>query len=318
MFKKIFFSAFIIFIICSLLPILVVGFMILRDATKINEASIANIKSLGDRAIAVSDKALEDLGKNVIEQIALATAKQVDFYLKLNPKLLKNTSPKNRRALYEDKEFKKYALQPVGTRGYTALHENDGYNWVHQNPKVVGTDLHKLSSKFPSFWRIIEENLKGKNYGDYYDWPEPDGRVARKYMFCASVGSTTFRIAATTYVEEFNQPMKEIRENILTQTAQISKTAKKSLEAKGTERNLYIVFIATLIIGFFILFLITKREVAPFKDLSELLKKISTGDLNVKISDDLKNRSDEVGEIANSLERIVSSVKYMQSELSEK
>lgn len=317
MFNSLFWKLFIFFLIFSIGPSYYAGQATLKDATEVNNTAVESIKFLGQRAITVSEKALEDLGKQLIENIAYASAKECDLYLKLHSKLMKESSPDDRSLLTKDKGLREVALQPVGTKGYTAFFENTGRTWIHQNPKIekIGMQMKTLEAKFPSFWNIFYQSTLGKNYGDYYDWPDPDGVTRKKYMFCANVGNTPFRIAATTYLEDFNQPMKEIREQILTQMSTISKVTKKAFQVKGTEGNILVIigiaFVLSVILSIFLAGSVSK----PLKNLAEVSNKLSMGDLNVIVSEDMKNKAGELGDMAKSLEKITSSVKHMQGAL---
>lgn len=319
MFNKVFTKVLIVFIIFSVLPTLAAGLLVMKDAEAINHSSVDSLKLLGQRAASVSDKALEDLGKTIIDRMAQGAAKECEYYLQLHPALLKKTTPKNRRALYNDKGFRAHILdQRIGNRGLVVLYENDGLIWVSPKAEDVGKDLSALTGKSQQMSALLNNSLKSKETNGIYDWVDPDGQTRKKYVSCSAVTNTPFIVAVTTYTDEFTAPVKQIRDEFQNQGALVIEAAKKYFQTKGTQGRIFLVFFAVLIIGAGLLYLIVSIETKAFADIAELMKKVSAGDINIKVSEELKNRTDELGEIANSLEKMASSMKHMQTDLGEK
>jgi methyl-accepting chemotaxis protein len=173
----------------------------------------------------------------------------------------------------KDEELKPIAVQRVGETGYTAVHDTKGINYFHSNPKLVGTDLHLLADTLPAFWKILEASLKGPASG-YYDWKDADGKIRPKYMYLAPVKGTDLIVAATTYIDEFGRPQKEIEEKI-----------------KGIEKQY---------LGEY------EGKIQPILRLAEVADKISMGELDTPVQVEAKG---EVRVLAESIERMQTSVK---------
>lgn len=178
----------------ALVPIVILPLltsMALRQSSKI---AIENTRT-----------ALEAAAEKNIQQKADAVAKQIEIYLQSHP----NINPLNTAALQADKTLANIAVQPVGQTGYTAVHDSRGINIFHRNPKVVNTPLSDLQSKLPAFWALVEASLDGTPVDGYYDWIEPDNSIRKKYMVIVPVPNTPLRVAATTYIDEFHEPVIE-------------------------------------------------------------------------------------------------------------
>ncbi len=183
---------FLSFILIAVLPLALIGFIGLTQMQTMNRETIAE-----------STTAMKKLGEDAIQQKALDVAKQVKLYLEAHPDLL--TDPAKMMA---DAELAKIAVQPVGETGYTAVYDSTGVTYFHSNPALVGQNMETLAAKLPAFWAIFSASLDGTVVGSYYDWVDPDGSVRQKYMQCVPVEGTPLRVAATTYIDEFYQPIQ--------------------------------------------------------------------------------------------------------------
>ncbi len=173
---------------------------------------------IGKSAADIAAEALEALGREIIRQKAIDIAQQVQIYLRCHP-------PTSIESLMNDQQLSAIAVQRVGKEGYSAMHDTRGINLFHSNPQVIGQDLHELEKSYPQFWKIIEKSLTEESDG-YYEWPEPQGKPRRKYMFCyplfpPSLHPIGLVVAVTTSFDEFLQPSRQIRERILTLTERI-------------------------------------------------------------------------------------------------
>ncbi len=158
--------------------------------------------------------ALEEVGQQTIRQKAEDVAAQIHIYLQSHP----NLDPSDITALQADKTLASIAVQPVGKTGYTAVHDSNGINIFHNNPKIVNTPLANLQAQLPDFWRIVEASLDGTPADGYYDWIEADKSIRPKYMVIVPVPDTPLRVAATTYIDEFSQPATEAAQKLKTNT----------------------------------------------------------------------------------------------------
>ena len=171
--------------------------------------------TLGQNAADVAAQALEDLGREMIRQKALSIGRQIEIYLGCA-----NQSQVTIEQLKADKTLASIAVQPVGLTGYSAVHDTHGINIFHSNPAVVGSNLRDRAKNIPQFWDIIARSLDGEADG-YYDWEDGHGKMRSKYMYCnlirpRQIAPLGLVVAATTFIDEFLRPSRDIRQKILT------------------------------------------------------------------------------------------------------
>ena len=193
---KIITRLFLSFILIAVLPLGLIGFI-----------GLMQMRTMNQEMIVESTAAMKKLGEDTIQQKAHDVAKQVGLYLEAHPDLL--TDPARMMA---DEELKKIAVQPIGETGYTAVYDSTGVTYFHSNPALVGQNMNTLAEKLPAFWAIFSASLDGSEVGSYYDWADPDGTIRQKYMQCVPVDGTQLRVAATTYIDEFYQPITSTEE----------------------------------------------------------------------------------------------------------
>jgi HAMP domain-containing protein len=242
-----------------------------------------------------STKAVTQLGEQIIAEKARSVASQVRLYLLSRPDLKKE-------GFDADPEFKKLAVQKVGLTGYTALHgvpDNQGIwrNWAHTNPKIVGLDMSTLKgpfgANFAGFWGVFSNGKDGKESSGYYKWQEPDGSFRDKYMVCAPVQGTPYYVAATTYLDEFTKPVKEME----TKANQIS----------ADTRNIVLgILIGTLLLIGIIVALYGARLTSRIKTLTSVAEQISVGEMEAEIP---VTSRDEIGDLAEAIGRMQESIR---------
>jgi HAMP domain-containing protein len=251
-----------------------------------------SLKELSVTSFKESTESLNRLGEKIIQEKARDVAAQIEIYLGSHPKL-------KREDLSKDPWLKTIAVQKVGETGYTAVHDTQGFNYFHANPKIVGMNLQQLSTKFPAFWKILEASLKGPASG-YYDWQDEDGKIRPKYMYLAHVQGSNLVVAATTYIDEFSVPSRVMEKKM-------KEIENQYLRAYETKFKAF--YVATLLVFAFLLLVIffySRSVVQPILSLSEVANKISMGDLNAQVR--VKGRG-EIGVLAESIERMQISVK---------
>ena len=158
-------------------------------------------------AVGSGQAALERIGQAAIYDQALTTAKQIESYLRLHPKI----DLADLAALEGNQQLAALAVQPVGKTGYTAVFDANGITHFHVNPEIVGMDMSTLADKLPDFWALFAASLDGSPSDGYYDWEDADGVIRKKYMAIVPVADTALRVAATTYMDEFSEPAQVIR-----------------------------------------------------------------------------------------------------------
>ncbi|OGQ12511.1 MAG: hypothetical protein A2026_21385 [Deltaproteobacteria bacterium RBG_19FT_COMBO_46_12] len=260
--------------------------------TSIKDIGTGSLKDLSATSLKESKTALDRLGEKMIQEKAKDVATQMEVFIKSHPKMKKQD-------ISNDPWLKDIAVQKVGDTGYTAIHDDKGINYFHVNPKIVGTDLHDLSTKLPAFWKILEASLKGPASG-YYDWKDADGRVRPKYMYLSPVKDTDLIVAATTYIDEFSKPTKAIEDKM----KKIERGYLQEYEKKF--QMFYLIVLSALIVLLVVIYLYSKSVIRPILYLSEVADKISMGELDTPIRIKAKG---EVGVLAESIERMQTSVK---------
>ena len=260
--------------------------------TGIKDIGTGSLKDLSATSLKESKTALDRLGEKMIQEKAKDVATQMEVFIKSHPKMKKQD-------ISNDPWLKDIAVQKVGDTGYTAIHDDKGINYFHVNPKIVGTDLHDLSTKLPAFWKILEASLKGPASG-YYDWKDADGRVRPKYMYLSPVKDTDLIVAATTYIDEFSKPTKAIDEKM----KKIERGYLDEYEKKY--QMFYLAIVAAFFVLLVVIYLYSRSVIRPILYLSEVADKISMGELDTPIKVKAKG---EVGVLAESIERMQTSVK---------
>ena len=260
--------------------------------TSIKDIGSGSLKQLTTTALKESKSSLDKLGEQIIKEKAIDVAAQIEIFVKTHSKMKKED-------VLKDPWLKLVAVQKVGETGYTAVHDNQGINYFHVNPKIVGTDLHDLSKPLPAFWKILEASLKGPASG-YYDWKDADGKIRPKYMYLAPVKDTDLNVAATTYIDEFSRPAKAMEGKM----KGIERTYLEDYQDRI--KIFYLVILCVIIVLLLTIYFYARSVIQPIRYLSEVADKISMGELNTPIQ--MKGKG-EVGVLAESIERMQISVK---------
>jgi len=168
---------------------------------------------IGRQAAEIASNALEELGVKIIRQKAQDIARQIEIYLK-------HTSISSLEEIKRDSELASIAVVQIGESGYSALHDTNANNLFHPEPNVIGTSLRDNYTNLPQFWKIVETGLKQES-GGYYDWPDANGQLHRKYMYCVpifpeQIAPLGLVVATTIFIDEFLHPSREIHDRIIT------------------------------------------------------------------------------------------------------
>ena len=235
------------------------------------------------------------MAEEKIRDLSSAVAIQARLYLLANPELDKND-------FMNDMGFKTLAVQKVGLTGYTALYEmpdDQGIwrTWAHVQPRIIGIDMSTLKKplgrNFPGFWKVFSGVKGDKRSQGYYTWQEKDGSFREKFMVCTPVAGTRYVIAATTYLDEFHGPIR-----------QMEKRARE--ETEKTRQYILIILGVTLLLIGIIVFTYGHRLTGKLKSLTEVTERISVGDLAAEV--ETKSR-DEIGELAEAIGRMQDSIR---------
>jgi HAMP domain-containing protein len=276
-----------IFILFFLFPIILfvgAGYLYLRQ-----------LENLSNLITQESSRAVTQLGEQIIAEKARSVAEQVRLYLLSRPNLKKEE-------YNDDPEFRQIAVQKVGLTGYTALYsvpDQGGVwrTWAHDNPKIIGIDMSTLKepmgNNFPGFWKVFSSAKDGKESKGYYTWQEKDGSFRDKYMLCAPVKGTPYNVAATTYLDEFTKPVKEME--------------AKALGISADTRNIVLGILGgTLLLIGIIVALYGTRLTSRIKKLTSVAEKISVGEMDAEVP---VTSRDEIGDLAEAIGRMQESIR---------
>jgi HAMP domain-containing protein len=254
--------------------------------------------ALGDLSSLItkeSTRVVTQLGEQIIAEKARSVADQVQLYLSSHPNL-------RRQDFGADQEFQKIAVQKVGYTGYTALYaipDEGGVwrTWGHTNPKIIGIDMSSLKGPmgkaFPGFWKVFAGVKDRKESRGYYTWQEKDGSFREKYMVCTPVKGTPYNIAATTYLDEFTRPVKDME-------------ARASQMTMDTRNTVFMIVGGTLLLVGVIVILYGQRLTSSIKSLTNVAEKISVGDMDAEVS--VKSK-DELGDLSEAINRMQASIR---------
>jgi len=242
-----------------------------------------------------SSKIVNQMAEQKIADLSAAVAMQCKLYLMSHPELTKE-------AFNQDMGFKTLAVQKVGMTGYTALYELPGLDkvwrtWAHVNPKIIAIDMSTLrkplGANFPGFWKIFSGVKGGKKSQGYYTWQDKDGKFRDKFMVCTPIAGTRFVVAATTYLDEFTGPVRQMqsRAKALTNRARLITWA---------------ILGATLLLIGTIVSIYGHRLSSKIRSLTDVADRISVGELGIEIE---TRSQDEIGELAEAIGRMQESIR---------
>jgi len=277
---------FLAFLFLTALPLSVVGY-----------AGLDAIERASTLTVAESVEQMKNLGEEAIRQKALDVASQARLYLESHPELLSDPA-----AMMADEEFAAIAVQSVGETGYTALYDADGIMYFHPNPKLVGTDMRELSTDLPAFWEIFSASLDGSKVGSYYVWEELDGSLREKYMECAPVGETRFRVAASTYIDEFYAPIRDTEQ-------------KARAIFEQTRIQTYVAIVAVTILALLIALGLSSYISKPVASLITASKAVEAGHFSTVDLREVQKRKDELGGLARVFFRMAEQVQSREQNL---
>ncbi len=279
---------FLTFFLLTVLPLAVVGYLGLNATHRVSELTTNE-----------SVQQMKALGETSIRQRALDVAAQVQLYFEAHPELSSDPA-----AMMADKKLAGIAVQPVGKTGYTALYDSKGVTYFHSNPALVEVDMHMFAATLPEFWKIFDTSLDGTVVGSYYIWKDPDGSLREKYMECVPVGNTPYRIAATTYIDEFYAPIRDAQQ----QAGSIFDQARLQ-----TFAALALVAALALLIALWLSSYISR----PIASVIDASKAVEAGQFSLVNLREVEKRKDELGGLARVFSRMVGQVRSREENLKE-
>lgn len=279
---------FLAFLLLVVLPLAVVSSVGLNAIERVSELTVAE-----------SVQQMKALGETSIRQKALDVAAQVQLYLEAHPEAAANPAD-----MMADQELANIAVQPVGKTGYTALYDSKGITYFHSNPELVGKDMHMFAATLPEFWAIFDASLDGTVVGSYYVWKEADGSLREKYMEAVPVGDTSFRIAATTYIDEFYAPIYD--------------TQKEALSIfRQTRVQTFAAIAAVAVLALLIALWLSSYISRPVASVIAASNAVEVGHFSSIDLREVEKRKDELGGLARVFSRMAAQVQSREENLKE-
>lgn len=251
------------------------------------------LQNLSNLLIRDSKNVVTSLSEDIIAESARSVGKQCKLYWDGHPKMLKEEFNAN-------VGFKSISLVKVGKTGYTALFERPSSiegmwpTWVHPNSKLIGSDLKSLEKKLPDFWKILSGVIDGKESKGYYYWEDQDKKNRQKFMVCTPIEGTNYVIAATTYIDEFTDAVKDMEQR----AGEITNRIKKIV---------YTILLIALFLIALIVFMYSHKLSQRIRSLTDHAERISVGELDAVI--EIK-ANDEIGDLAEAITRMQDSIRF--------
>lgn len=271
-------------------------------------AVIAGYSTL-DHVDALLDFSIQEIGSDAKNQLVIRgedyiktkardIARQLEFYIQSHPEM-------SISALQRTPEFVTLSIQGVGSSGYTCLYEAEtGIMLLHPNIDLISKDLHSLSDKLPIWWTIFSSSLTGKEVSGYYEWEDSDGRVREKFMamtpIYTRVAGKRLMIAATTYIDEFFEPI-----NFLNNRQSEIKAKYQAYILQGVYLSVAataLILSTTLVAAAVCNSRATRRVIHPIEALAASAQLFgASGKWNISDTDPMLHREDEIGALARAI-----------------
>jgi predicted Zn finger-like uncharacterized protein len=261
------------------------------------------MKTLSGLITKESSQVVTKMAEQAIAEKGRAVAREVKIYLETHPDLKKED-------FMNDPKLKSMGIQKVGQTGYTALvstltETEPSALWIHPKQELIGQDIvavmkNALGDKYERWYKIQEIAFKtGKESSGYYMWVDE----REKYMVMAPVEGTDFFIPTTTYLDEFTLPMTELEKRATAMTEQARRTVMIILAATALLIALFVVVYSYRLSG-------------RLQSLADAADRISVGNLDVTIGE--SKARDEIGGLANALDRMQTSIRLAIKRLRER
>ncbi len=256
---------------------------------------IQQLNDLSNLITGRSAKIVNRMAEDLIEMKARTVARQVGIYLDAHPEL-PHTS------FNDAPGFKEIAVQKVGKTGYTGVYELEEVDggcrtWAHVNPKLIGVDMRNLKESlgeyFGPFWSIWSGATREKPASGYYNWRDPDGKIRAKYAVCVPIQGTRFAVGATTYLDEFTNPVQTLQAQTVQGTT-------------ATRNTILVILGATILLIGLIVSFFGHRITGRIQSLTDVADRISVGELEAEV--DVRSK-DEIGDLADAVSRMQDSIR---------
>lgn len=257
-----------IFFVISILPLILAG-----------GAGFYHINEISNTAIDITTKSLREQSELTVDQITKKIGNFVNLYAN------RFVQDENYAALQYDPDFTSLAIQTIGKSGYSFIlkEKNDELDiFLHPNPRMLNkkTDALEIKKLSNAVARVFQTKQDFKGY------------LGDQYCFIHRVHDTPFYVVSVISNEDINQSINDLNNKFA--------AAKKDFL---WQYNIGGVATGAIVLLLALLFAI--RLIRPITQLTNVAEKISLGDLKTSI--DISS-SDEIGELADALRRMQSSL----------
>ncbi len=293
------------FLALSFISLGVISSLSLRSIYQISYTVRENSVTMGEEVERQSIAALEDLGRRLMQRRALYVSNEIGIFMRYHPNATISE-------LKDNKELADIAVQRVGLTGYTMVYDKTGTVYFHNDPKMVGVNLLKVSGEPVYFSSIVGRSFEGEASG-YYDWEDAKGEVRAKYMHCIPVEGAGLVVAASTYIDEYSAPVEDLLDQI---TAVVLATNQYiDEEVRQAQLMLIIVFSGMIFIATGVIFLLSRAITRPILALTKGAEVIAKGELDYNIEADT---GDEIQHLAEQFNDMAKALKESYTDLERK
>ncbi len=302
------------YLIISIFPLLILFILVIVGTTITRSYLTQLIVGATSDLNKDAERNLQQLGEQLIQCKARDVAKQIEIFFRMHPDL-------TIEEMREHPLFIELAIQKVGQMGYTAVTETGSYLFrVHPNEKLNDTDMRALAEKLPSWWKIVSASNEGVEVSGYYNWLEPDGSVRKKFMAFSPINvplhGITEMVAATTYIDEFSAPIHDMQKRSDSIIAQYQRYVSRQWGIFS------IIAIVVLLLTFagtcFLGRRAALRYIHPIMQLAESARDLGEGKWDITAHDEVLQRKDEIGTLAQALSSMSSQLKDLFKRLEQR
>lgn len=287
-------------LISGLTPMVIFFILVQTMATRFPEATRQAIVVGQQEQWRRSEKILSVMAEDFIRQKAEDVAVQMGLYLESHPAL-------SLVRLIDDPNFRRIAIQPVGSGSTAVFNSANAVNVLHSDLKIQGLDIKTTAKAFPDHWSIIAASMNGRCARGYYQWKDPQGAIRKKFMFVAPLHLRTadgvhLNVAATTYIDEFFKPLFTAQEVSNETAVQLMGTVHQLI--RSFRNKAFGIMLAGLLVIMGLSYWVGTYFSRAIQLLRQATRKINQGDLSTRIAPSAS--SGDVNELIHDFNQMVS------------
>jgi len=299
-----------IIMVLTLVPLIVLGFLSTNNISGMEDTAVTEVDEMASTAVEDSTVALENLGRQIVENVATSVIKQVGLYLEAHPDATLED-------LQNDPVFQSIACQPISegaNAGYTsltnAITQETVFSFYEEELLINSDETYQLAEGFEA---TMEQLLSGNDAGIRFTTDEGQ---SYSYAFIVLPRANTitadgvpFVCVASLTLTEFNAPASALEDTLLTNRNAVTATIADA--KSSTQTSMWFTIGITAVIVAVVSVYFARGLTRPIKQLTKIADKVSLGDTSVSV--DIKS-NDEIGELSESFGRLVVAVKFLSQD----